>query len=233
MTLILGLDCSGETYSAGLWSSTGIALETSGQQPRKALLQLPEAVAFLLKTAGVAAGELSAVGVTRGPGSFTGVRLGVTVAKTAALVAGCPVCGWDTLEVLAYQALGSDGSGPVPRGTVAVALDARRSELYCGVFRGEKQQRLEVLLPTDVRRPSDFVAALPQPFQVAVGTGFEAYPQLLPAGFEGACLASRAASAPSGLLVARLTGNAAERWQSASSLEPVYHRRADIQVSGA
>ncbi len=232
MTLVLGIDCSGETYSAGLWSSSGIALEAAGQQPRTALRQLPETIAYLLKTAGVEAGDLSAVGVTRGPGSFTGVRLGVTVAKTAAMVAGCPVLGWDTLEVLAHQALGSDGAGVVPRGTVAVALDARRSELYCGVFRGDGEQ-LEVLVETDVRRPEDFAAALPGPFQVAVGTGFEAYPQLLPAGFEGASLASRAASAPNGLLVARLTGSASDRWIPASELETVYHRRADIQVSGS
>lgn len=232
MTLVLGIDCSGETYSAGLWSSSGIALEAAGQQPRTALRQLPEAIAYLLKTAGVAAGDLSAVGVTRGPGSFTGVRLGVTVAKTAAMVAGCPVLGWDTLEVLAHQALGSDGSGLVPRGTVAVALDARRSELYCGVFRSTGEA-LETLLETDVRSPDDFLSRISWPFQAAVGTGFEVYPQLLATGFEGACLASRAASAPSGLLVARLTGGASDRWIPASELETVYHRRADIQVSGS
>jgi tRNA threonylcarbamoyladenosine biosynthesis protein TsaB len=97
LNLVLGLDCSGETYSAGLWGSAGTRLEVSGSQPRRALRELPEAVAYLLRTAGAQASDLSAVGVTSGPGSFTGVRLGITVARTAALLAGCPACGWDTL----------------------------------------------------------------------------------------------------------------------------------------
>lgn len=226
MSLILGLDCSGETYSAGLWSRSGVSLEMGGYQPRKALRELPEALSCLLKTAGITVSDLSAVGVTAGPGSFTGVRLGVTIAKTVAFVAGCPVCAWDTLELLAHQHLPTGCSG-----TVAVALDARRSELYCGVFRRETE--LETLLPTEVRTPKEFAQALTgcEPVGLAVGSGFEAYPELLPCQWQGLRRTGRRESAPSGLDVAKLTAAHPELWCPADKLEPVYHRKADIQVS--
>lgn len=223
--MILGLDCSGETYSVGLFSAAGISLESSGHQPRRALRQISGAISELLARAGVKAGALTAVGVTHGPGSFTGVRLGVTVAKTVALVAGCPVLGWDTLELLAHQALPEGSSG-----TVAVALDARRGELYCGVF--QTAPEWQVRLATDVRRPEDFAEHLRGPLQAAIGSGFEAYPQLLGADWQGPRWTSRQASAPSGLLVASLTAARAPLWRPAAELQPVYHRRADIQVQG-
>jgi tRNA threonylcarbamoyladenosine biosynthesis protein TsaB len=188
---------------------------------------MPAAIAHLLKTAEVKVDALSAVGVTQGPGSFTGVRLGITVAKTTALVAVCPVAGWDTLELLAHQHLPEACSG-----TVAVALDARRSELYCGLFR-RTAQAFETLLATDVRTPTQFaeeLARLPS-LQVAVGSGFEAYPDLLDLSWSGPRLVSRRDSAPSGLVVARLTAANEVCWRPAQELVPVYHRRADIQVS--
>lgn len=225
MSLVLGLDCSGETYSAGLWGEAGQRLEVSGYQPRRALCELPAAIAYLLETAGARATDLSAVGVTSGPGSFTGVRLGVTVAKTAAMVANCPVTGWDTLELLARQHL-PEGS----LGIVAVALDARRGELYCAIFQ-RTEAALEASLATDVRKPEEFareLLALGSP-DAAVGSGFEAYPLLGP-DWRGARLVTRQDSAPSGLTVARLTAASPSRHTSAADLVPVYHRRADIQV---
>lgn len=226
MTMVLGLDCSGETYSVGLFSAkSGVSLEASGHQPRRALRQISGAIAELLSRAGVKAAGLSAVGVTHGPGSFTGVRLGVTVAKTAAMVAGCPVMGWDTLELLAHQALPESSQG-----TVAVALDARRGELYCGIFQAGSE--LEARLATDVRTPESFAEHLSCPLHAVIGSGFEAYPQLLEATWSGPRLTGRQTSAPSGLLVARLTAARPESWKPAQTLVPVYHRRADIQVQG-
>lgn len=225
-TIALGIDCTAESYSVGLWSSAGTSLELSGHQPRRALRELPGAASTLLAMAGLGAGDLSVVGVTEGPGSFTGVRLGVTVAKTIAFVANCPVCGWDTLELLARQQL-PEGS----LGRAAVALDARRGELYCAVF--QRTEAFETRVATAVATPAEFAAVLEdgRELSVAVGSGFEAYPDLLPPQWCGAKLVSRQLSAPSGLEVARLSALAQQRWQPAATLEPVYHRRADIQVS--
>lgn len=226
MTLVLGLDCSGESYSVGLWSRSGVRLEVSGYQPRRALCEMSSAITHLLKTAGVRAQELDCVGVTSGPGSFTGVRLGVTVARTVAMVAGCPICPWDTLLVLAAQVL-----PPQSRGQVAVALDARRRELYCGLFRNEPSGVVAVL-QTGVRTPADYAERLSEfgTWHAAVGTGFAAYPELLAEQWPGPRLTSRRDSAPSGLVIARLSADRPDLWCCAQEVVPAYHRRADIQV---
>ncbi len=227
MTLALGLDCSGETYSVGLSGGRGVSLEASGFQPRRALREIPGAIAYLLKVAGLTHRDLSVVGVTQGPGSFTGVRLGATVAKTVALVAGCPICPWDTLELLARQSL------PAPSvGTAAVALDARRGELYCGIFRFE-EERFSALLPTGVRTPQEFQDELSklEACEAAIGSGFAAYAELLPGDWKGSRHQTRDNSAPSGRLIAELSLQHQPNWIASADLLPVYHRQADIQVS--
>lgn len=231
-TSFLGLDCTGETYSVGLWSPKGPCLEVSGFTARRALRDAPAAIESVLDMAGISSTALAGVGVTQGPGSFTGVRLGVTVAKTVALVAGCPVVGWDTLELLAYQSLGECGVG-----RVAVALDARRGELYAGVFSREQAGGgpLQVLLPTGVYEPHEFSLQLSRlgPFQLAIGAGFSAYPDILAADWTGPRLQGMGESAPRGGLIAYLSSRpdlGGHRVQP-EDLWPVYCRRADIQVS--
>ncbi len=227
MTFALGLDCSGETYSVGISGGRGISLEAGGFQPRRALREIPGAISYLLKTAELSHSDLTVVGVTQGPGSFTGVRLGATVAKTVALIAGCPICPWDTLELLARQSL------PQPSfGTAAVALDARRGELYCGVFRFRKDA-FDVVLPTGVRTPQEFQGELSnlETCQAAIGSGFAAYPDLLAVDWRGARYQTRENSAPSGRLIAELSLQHQAQWIASAELLPVYHRQADIQVS--
>jgi tRNA threonylcarbamoyladenosine biosynthesis protein TsaB len=74
--------------------------------------------------------ELSAIGVTVGPGSFTGVRIGVATAKGLAWGLGCRLVGVTSLAAMAAAMLAehADAALAVP------ALDARRGEIFCGVF---------------------------------------------------------------------------------------------------
>ncbi len=75
--------------------------------------------------------ELGAVGVTRGPGSFTGVRIGVATAKGLAYGCGVPLVSVTTLEAMAADLLAAE-----PDGALAVpVLDARRRELFAGLYR--------------------------------------------------------------------------------------------------
>lgn len=222
----IGLDCSGETYSVAL-SQTGEQTQVvDGFVPRTALLEMPAKVAELLESSGLSHLDVTLVGVTQGPGSFTGVRLGVTFAKTIALVCDCPVVGLDTLEVLAHQAEGYS--------RVAVALDARRKELYCGIF--EKTEcGLTALLPTDVRSPQDFLTQLDHsgPVEVLVGAGFAVYPELAANRTDAVLRTGRQETAPSAGVVCQLALAVHSKGQAvaAAQLQEAYHRKADIQVS--
>lgn len=224
----LALDCTGETFSCGLLTEDGGFTEVVGLNPRRALLELPGHIAHLLGNAGMNANQLKGAGVPVGPGSFTGVRLGITLAKTVAFSCGCGILAVDTLECLAQQL----GEGfPGREGTLGVALDARRKELYCGLFKNG-----EAVLPTGVRTPEIFGQALAEQHSLLglIGSGFEAYPALVPDEFQGPVFSTPAHTALSTFTLCRLTKEAHEagRLQPFGLVRPEYHRKADIQVSG-
>lgn len=230
--LVIGLDCTGETYSCGLLSREGVFTSITGLSPRRALLEIPSHVSYLLKSCGASYRDVAAVGVTKGPGSFTGVRLGITLAKTIAFASQCKIFPMDTLELLARGQAPGYAQG-YAQGKVAVALDARRGELYCGIFKlGEE---CSPQLPTAVRSPALFTRDLLncEDLRALVGPGFAAYPELVVEGFRGPVLTSPADTICSMSLLCDLSRSA---WQHDSlaepeTVEPVYHRKADIQVS--
>ena len=84
----------------------------------------------LLKQCGKTASDVTAVAVAEGPGSFTGVRIGVAAAKGFAWGAQLPCCGVSTLEAMA-ESLGAW------EGTVCPVMDARRSQVYNALFSAE------------------------------------------------------------------------------------------------
>ena len=87
----------------------------------------------LLKSCGLGAKDVQAVAVAAGPGSFTGVRIGVAAAKGFAWGAELPCYGVSTLEAMARN-LG------VWQGYIVPAMDARRNQVYTAVFHAEKGQ---------------------------------------------------------------------------------------------
>jgi len=84
----------------------------------------------LLTDVGVATGDLDGFGVVVGPGSFTGLRVGVATVKGLALALDRPVAGISSLRTLAMQV-------PFPRHPLCVLLDARKKEVYAGLFAWE------------------------------------------------------------------------------------------------
>ena len=76
--------------------------------------------------------QLDAIAVTCGPGTFTGVRIGLAAAKGLSLALDIPLIGVTTLEAVA-QYMMSEGEG-LPKGKIAIVHDARRSEVYMQIF---------------------------------------------------------------------------------------------------
>jgi tRNA threonylcarbamoyladenosine biosynthesis protein TsaB len=88
---------------------------------------LAPAIAAALEKQSWRPDDVALLAVARGPGSFTGLRVGITLAKTLAWTLSIPLVGVDTLDVLAEQA-------DVPSGTLHVILDAQRQELFVATF---------------------------------------------------------------------------------------------------
>ncbi len=128
------------------------AYESREREHAEVIMAMIEKV---MHEAALAFDALDAIAVTVGPGSFTGVRVGVAAARGLALATGRPLIGVTSLEVMARQAL--DRLDETPR-TLAVALDARRGEVYLAVFDGAG----EMLIGPAALSPEQAVARLPE-----------------------------------------------------------------------
>lgn len=81
----------------------------------------------VLKVANVSKSQIAAIGVSKGPGSYTGLRIGVSAAKGLCYALKIPLISVPTLESLALQVTN-------PEGPIVAMLDARRSEVYSAIF---------------------------------------------------------------------------------------------------
>lgn len=81
----------------------------------------------IIKEAGITYQDISAIAVSQGPGSYTGLRIGVSAAKGLCFAMGIPLIAVDTLQILASQA-------KVANGFIIPMLDARRMEVYSAIY---------------------------------------------------------------------------------------------------
>lgn len=125
--LILAFETSAKAASVALLEDgrlLGESYQNTGLTHSQTLLVMAE---DLLKQCGRTVGDITAVAVAEGPGSFTGVRIGVAAAKGFAWGGGLPCYGVSTLEAMA-ESLG------VYQGYVCPCMDARRSQVYNSLF---------------------------------------------------------------------------------------------------
>ena len=124
----LGVDSSSAYLALALWSSEGILGHFCEEVGRGHAARIGVELERLLVRASVRRGDLAGVGVGTGPGSYTGLRVGVATAKGVAQGLGVPLSGESSLAAMAAARLTLDE----PKGVVA--LDARRDNVYAGVF---------------------------------------------------------------------------------------------------
>jgi tRNA threonylcarbamoyl adenosine modification protein YeaZ len=130
-----------------------------------------------LAEAGVTRGELTVVVAGRGPGPFTGLRVGLVVARTIAAVLDVPLLGVCSLDALAHQAAAAAAGGTDAGRSILVALDARRQEVYWAEY--TTGAALVRTSGPSVARPAE-VAAAAASADAIVGSGAQLYPDLVP-----------------------------------------------------
>ncbi len=228
---LLALETCTEACSIALWID-GELHERHEVAPRQhAELALPWAES-LLAEAGIAKSQLDVIAVGRGPGAFTGVRLGVALAQGIALGLDRPVVPISTLAALAMRAhaLVPTGHDSVDRDSeaplsVLAAIDARMSELYVGHFE---------LRGGDAFALSEEALAVPQTVSLlaghedayGVGTGFAALDGALRTRLSSRLRAIDAGALPQASDIARLAVHAYARGEAMAPerVEPAYLR---------
>lgn len=215
---VLAIDTSGPV--------AGCALLTDGRISHLAVMNhglthsetIMPAVDAALNAAGLACADVDVFAAVAGPGSFTGVRIGVCAAKGLAHAAGKPCVAVHALEALAMNFYGFDG-------LCCPILDARRGQVYCAAFdmaAGMPRRALE-----DAAQPlEDFLARLPEDRRlVFVGDGVPVHAEAV-----RRTLGERALIAPENLRDLRpdaaclIAAARPETWVPAGQLRPIYLR---------
>ncbi|HXE72627.1 MAG TPA: tRNA (adenosine(37)-N6)-threonylcarbamoyltransferase complex dimerization subunit type 1 TsaB [Candidatus Nitrosotenuis sp.] len=221
--ILAALDCSGESFSTALLRDGECLAEVTGLRPRAHLQLLMPSLQQAAFIAGVDLARVEAVAVTVGPGSFTGLRLGVVTARTLAQVLGCPAVGVNTLEALALNC---------PQGDLVVpALDARRGEIFAAAFAVEGGQ-VRRLTPDAAFTPAGLAGFLAQRGGgLVLGNALARYGEVL----SGACLLPSAYWWVRAAMVGRLGAQALARGEGMDPLRlvPSYLRPAEVQVHKA
>jgi tRNA threonylcarbamoyladenosine biosynthesis protein TsaB len=125
--MLLALDTSTNYASVAVVRAGHTVAELSWDVGQRHSVELLPRLRWLLDTYGVPMRELSAVAVATGPGSFNGVRVALTTAKSLAFSLGVPLYGHPTLDVIAWGC--ADAQGPV-----CAVLEAGRSQLYAACY---------------------------------------------------------------------------------------------------
>jgi tRNA threonylcarbamoyladenosine biosynthesis protein TsaB len=186
----------------------------------------------LLRKAGVSPASVDAVAVSVGPGSFTGVRVGLATGKGFALGTDAKVIGVSTLEALA-------ASYGLRQGTVFAVLHAGRGELYAACYSCEDSE-LQALCAESVLSPEALAVetSLPSHGDIhIIGDAVAAYRERLEIAFRGrACVTDEGLRArPTAATVARLALKQIQRNPTGTlhdkEVDPVYLRRAEAELN--
>lgn len=134
---VLAIDTSNHVLGVAVMKNEQVIGEIVTNLTKNHSTRLMPAINTLMKEIDMKPEDLDQIAVAKGPGSYTGVRIGLTTAKTLAWALNIPIVGVSSLEVLAYQGRFFDGY-------ICPFFDARRGLVYSGVYKWKNNQLLSV-----------------------------------------------------------------------------------------
>ena len=149
---VLAIETATPVATAALVDGSGVAAARTVRAPMRHLEWLAAAIDGLLRDAGVGPDGVEAVAVGKGPGGFTGLRIGIATAAAWARARRAPVLGVPTLEVLAASASAT--------GLVLAVVDAYRGEVAAALYRLGQEPEPVCLVPPVVAAPNAAVAEM-------------------------------------------------------------------------
>lgn len=152
--ILLALESSAARASVSV-QSEGQVIQTADVPPRQTAKSLIPTIADALRSAGLTVQDVGVIAVVVGPGSFTGLRIGVTTAKTLAYVTRAQLFAANSLDVVAYQAADTVG-------LIECIMDAHRGQLFAASYRSDGKGQLPVnVVATRILSIEEWMVQLP------------------------------------------------------------------------
>lgn len=222
---ILALETSAKSVSVAVTENGTLLAQAYQDRGLTHSVTLMPLLDGMLKTAGLTLDDMDIIAVAQGPGSFTGIRIGVSAAKGLAWAKALPCCGVSTLEAMAYGVTDFEG-------VVVGAMDARRQQVYNALFRTENGcvTRLCADRAVAMELVAEELAAIPEP-KLIVGDGAALLYDFLQTSGIGCRLASPLHLQQSAAGVALAAEHLAAQGLtcSAQELQPVYLRLSQAE----
>lgn len=222
---VLGIDTSTQCGSVGLVDHGNVISETFLNIPVTHSERLLETIDYLLKGARCPLNAIDGWAISLGPGSFTGLRIGISTVKGLAYATRKPVVGVSSLDVLASQI------SPTPY-LICPILDARKGEVYAAFYRYEELNQLKRKSDYQVLSPERLVKNI-QEKTLFIGNGVAIYcdylKQMLP---HFALFTNPLFDLPLGSTVARLGRELLIKGESLNiaTFVPLYIRPSEAEI---
>ncbi len=210
MTTILAFDTSAGACSAAVRSDGEALAERYEERARGQAEILMPMVEEVVSAAGLAYMDFDLIATTVGPGSFTGMRIGIAAARAMSLAAGIPVLGLTTLELIAAGIDGAE-TGPHP---VLACVESKREDIYAQLFGADGEPKTEPMAATPAALAADWPT---DGGLILAGSAV----QPMAAALEGAGRDFRIADGPAEPQAAVAARMAEERWTPGVSLAPL------------
>jgi len=222
---ILGIDTSTSCGSVGLIDDDRVISEYLLNSPVTHSERLLTAVEFILKESHCTLQDLDGWAISLGPGSFTGLRIGLSIAKGLSFASGKPVAGVPTLDVLAAQI------APTPF-LICPILDARKNEVYTAFYRYEDGNAPRLMTAYQASKPQDLVKRVKEK-TIFAGDGVRTYGDYLRDALSSLAIVLPAPfNSPHGSTVARLGLDRLRRKEvpNLAALTPIYVRPSEAEL---
>jgi tRNA threonylcarbamoyladenosine biosynthesis protein TsaB len=221
--ITLALDTSTRTGGCAVLRGDDMLAEVPGESARTHAERLPGDLMTVLERARLALADVEVFAVATGPGSFTGLRVGIATMQGLALAAGRPLVGVSVLDALVRSVAGVAHAGT----RVATWVDAWRGEVYAALFAG-----VDEVEGASVELPESILARLRGTHTLFVGDGVAAHRDAIERamGAHGE-MATVLEPALAGI-IARLARAEVEagRRPGPADIQPLYVRRPDVEL---
>jgi len=214
--IVLGIETSTTSSSVALRAGDAIIERTSSGVGHAEFLM--PAIMSLCVEARIELRAVEGIGVSVGPGLFTGMRVGIATARTIGRLLGTPVVGIPSLDALAFT---SQGEAAI----VCASIDAKRKEVFAGLYRGGVERVGELRA-----WPPDELASTLGGYDdvLVVGNGGDVYGSV----FERVSgVRIGPTGPPSAAAIAALAIPQLERGEGLGDLEPLYLRKTDAEIT--
>ena len=225
--VILSLDTTTRNGGCALLRDDFVVREHIGDPSRDQAERLPGDLAALLQAARVRLADIDAFAVATGPGSFTGLRVGIATMQGLAMSSGQPLIGVSAFDALAAVALGPSLAGPV---RLATWIDAWRGEVFAVEYRDGQQLAEPVVASPDV-----LLGALKGRDAVFTGDGAAVFEARIRETLGETARFTAPIAPPIAGAVALLAGQAFRRGERPlpHAIRPIYVRRSDAELAAA